>query len=341
MAVLDGVCANLTQEGTPVAVGICRAVTALFALGLAACGRPAAVSQESRPGSYAGPEGHMMVVIQGGEFTMGSPPEERGRSQDETLHRVRIPRAYALATTEVTNEQFARFLAAVPDYAARWRSATATRFGDPPRFLAFSRTPDSPQVGVSWYDAARYCNWLSERDDLPKSEWVYPERIEAERGLVLPPDYLRRAGYRVPTEAEWEYAARAGSRNSFHFGDDEALLPQFAWFDRNTRRERAYPVARLLPNRWGLFDMPGNVWEWTLDRREPYPEDARVAEDVEDPDRRVSNDVPRTRRGGSFAYEWFTMRSAHRGDVTYFPHQTRDNVGFRVARTMPREARQP
>jgi formylglycine-generating enzyme required for sulfatase activity len=274
-------------------------------------------------------------MIQGREFTMGSPAGERGRSQEEVQHRVRIARTYAIATTEVTNEQFARFLMAQPTYASRWRAATAARFGDPPRITAFSRTPDSPQVAVSWYDAAQYCNWLSEQAGLPRDQWVYPDNIDAERGLDLPANYLHRSGYRLPTEAEWEFAARAGTTTSRHFGDDDAVLPKYAWYDANTKRERAYPVASLLPNQWGLFDMLGNVWEWTLDRRQPYPISGDVVEDIEDRILRVSNDVARTRRGGSFAYEWFTARSAHRGDVTYFPNQTRDNVGFRVARTIP------
>jgi formylglycine-generating enzyme required for sulfatase activity len=288
----------------------------------------------ARTSSYSGPNGHVMVIISGGQFVMGSPATERGRSLDETQHRVRIPRRYAIATTEVTNEQFGRFLTAVPDYAARWKAATAARFGDPPRFATFSRTPDSPQVGVSWYDAARYCNWLSERADIPKEQWVYPESIVPDQGLELPADYLRRTGYRLLTEAEWEYAARAGTATSRHFGDDDSALSRYAWYDGNTNRDRAYPVAQLLPNQWGLYDMLGNVWEWTFDRRQPYPSPERVTEDLEDSVLRVSNDVARTRRGGSFSYEWFTVRSAHRGDVTYFPNQTRDNVGFRVGRTL-------
>ena len=275
-----------------------------------------------------------MVVIRGGSFTMGSAVSERGRAQGEALHRVRIPRTYALATTEVTNEQFERFLQAVPDYAARWRAATAARFGDPPRFQTFSRTPHSPQVGVSWYDAARYCNWLSELVGIPRDQWVYPENIDATKGLELPSNYLQRTGYRLPTEAEWEYAARAGTKTTWHFGDDVSLLPRYAWYDGNTNRERTYPVGQRLPNQWGLSDMLGNVWEWTFDRRQNYPSDRGVNEDVEDSVLRVSNDIARTRRGGSFAYEWFTTRSAHRGDTTYFPNQTRDNVGFRVARTI-------
>lgn len=280
------------------------------------------------------PNGHVMVVIPGSDFLMGSPPTERGRSEDEVQHRVRIPRTFAIATTEVTNEQYSRFLTAVPEYAAVWRAETA-RFGDPPRYAEYSRTPDSPQVAVSWYDAARYCNWLSEQAGLPKEQWVYPEVIVPEAGIMLPADYLHRTGYRLPTEAEWEYAARANTTTSRHFGDDDALLPKHAWFDGNTMRSRAFPVAQLLPNQWGLFDMLGNVWEWTFDRRRPYPTDGTTREDTEDLSAlRVSNDVARTRRGGSFSYEWFTARSAHRGDVTYFPNQTRDSVGFRVARTV-------
>jgi formylglycine-generating enzyme required for sulfatase activity len=279
-----------------------------------------------------------MVVIRSGEFTMGSPTEESGRSDVENPHRVKIPRSYAIASKEVTNEQFARFLVAVADYGAKWRQAATARFGDPPRFSTYSRTPDSPQVAVSWYDAARYCNWLSERAGIPKSQWVYPDVIDAQ-GIELPQDYLHRTGFRLPTEAEWEYAARAGTTTSWHFGDDVNELSKYGWFDGNTKRERAYPVGQLLPNQWGLFDMLGNVWEWTLDRRQPYPRDGGVTEDSEDQILKVSNDAARTRRGGSFAYEWFTTRSAHRGDVTYFPNQTRDNVGFRVARTMPTDTR--
>jgi formylglycine-generating enzyme required for sulfatase activity len=242
-----------------------------------------------------------------------------------------------MANRETTNEQFARFVAAVPDYGARWTRATTARFGDPPRFTRYSRTPDSPQVGVSWYDAARYCNWLSEIAGIPRDQWVYPEEIDPEHGLDLPANYLHRTGYRLPTEAEWEYAARAGTTTSWHFGEDERLLREYGWYDANTSRERMYPVAQLKANQWGLFDMLGNAWEWTLDRRQPYPADERVTEDVEDSVLHVSNNIARTRRGGSFAYEWFTLRSAHRGDTTYFPNQTRDGVGFRVARTMPRD----
>jgi formylglycine-generating enzyme required for sulfatase activity len=296
------------------------------------------VDAQQRLTLVQGPEGYTLVVIPGGEFTMGSPQTELGRAADETPHRVRILRTFALGTTEVTNDQFSRFLAANPDYAVAWKAVGTTRFGDPPRYRQFSRTPDSPQVAVSWYDAARYCNWLSARDGLAKDQWVYPEIMDSEHSIELPPDYLHRTGYRLPTEAEWEYAARAGTTTSWYFGDDAALLAKYAWYDGNTQREEIHPVSQLPPNPWGLFDMAGNVWEWTFDRRLPYPSQG-VTDDVEDSVLEVSNDVARTRRGGSFAYEWFTTRSAHRGDVTYFPNQIRDGVGFRIARTMKSRSR--
>jgi formylglycine-generating enzyme required for sulfatase activity len=261
---------------------------------------------------------------------MGSPPAERGRSSDETAHQVRIPRTFAIATTEVTVSQFEAFLAAMPQFEKTWRAATVSRFGDPPRLAA---TPNSPQAAVSWYDAARYCNWLSARENIPKTEWVYPEDI-SDQGFELPRDYLRRTGYRLPTEAEWEYAARAGSTTSRHFGDDDKDLDRYVWYEANSKDVRAHPVAGLLPNQWGLYDMLGNLWEWTFDRRQSYPDGASITDDIEDAELRVRNDVARTRRGGSFTYDWTTVRSAHRGVTTYFPNQTRDSVGFRVARTV-------
>lgn len=324
----------MRRDRTGIKTIFCSAVC-LFLFALAIDTQPQRRQQTKKLHSYSGPNGHVMVVIRGAEFMMGSPLTERGRSQEEVQHRVKIPRTYALASTEVTNEQFARLLSAVSDYGARWKAATEARFGNPPRFNAFSRTADSPQVGVSWYDAARYCNWLSSLAGLPKNQWVYPEEIDPTKGIELPKNYLHRTGYRLPTEAEWEFAARAGKKTAWYFGDDANLLGQYAWYDGNTKRERMHPVAELPANQFGLFDMPGNVWEWTFDRRLPYPSENSSTVDVEDSVLKVSNDVARTRRGGSFAYEWFTTRSAHRGDTTYFPNQTRDNVGFRVARTMP------
>jgi len=271
-----------------------------------------------------------MSVIAGGQFQMGAPEGEPGWTDAENAHAVRIPRTFAVATTEVTVGQFGRLLRARPEFGEAWRKAAFARFKEP---FKYTSTPDSPQTAVSWYDAARYCNWLSERDGIARGQWVYPD--DPRDGMTLPADYLHRTGYRLLTEAEWEFAVRAGTTTAWHFGSARDLLPEYAWFDENSHNERTRPVGTLKPNAWGLFDMYGNVWEWTFDRRLPYPRDGGVTVDAEDSALQVRDDVPRTRRGGSFTYEWFTARSAHRGAVSYLPAQIRDSVGFRVGRTMP------
>jgi formylglycine-generating enzyme required for sulfatase activity len=281
---------------------------------------------------YVNAEGQTMAIVAPGLFRMGSPQSERGRSAAEVPHDVRIPRVVAIATKEVTVEQFARFLASQPDFTRLWTAAARVRFGESLRFWQYTPTPDSPQVAVSWYDAARYCNWLSERDGIPLEQWVYSEDVR--HGMQLPRDYLTRTGYRLPTEAEWEYAARAGTTTVRYFGTSEDLLTRFAWFDGNTGRSRTYPVGQLRPNQWGLFDVYGNVWEWVQDRRRPYPSTGLRVDDREDGVLAVTDDGLRVRRGGSFIYEAFVMRSAERGAEGYLPTQIRDNVGFRIARTV-------
>ena len=291
----------------------------------------------------AEPNAHDLVVVKGPvEFTMGSPPSERGRTPDEVQRRVRIPRTFAIATKETTVAQFRRFLAANPDVKAQHGYAN-----NPEQMAAvmqrFSPDDESPQIAVTWYEAAQYCNWLSRLDGLPPSEWVYPEDVRS--GMVMPPNYLHRSGFRLQTEAEWEYATRAGTTAAHFFGDADDRLAEFAWFSKNPPRQRGDPidpndpvrtrhVGTLKANPLGLFDVYGNVWEWTHDRRQEFMANDTLVEDREDTMLTVDDQHARTRRGGSFAYGAYTMRSAHRGDVTYFPQQRRDNVGFRVARTI-------
>ena len=302
---------------------------------------------------FAGPEGLTMAVIRGPvEFRMGSPDNEVGRnpasdSPDEAQHMARIPRSYAIATHEVTVAQFQRFLAAHPEVRARHAYADdPSRMGQVMR--QFSPDPNGPQIAVTWYEASMFCNWLSERERIPQSEWVYPSRMEDIRhGMRMPADYLRRTGYRLPTEAEWEYAARGGTTTARFFGDPDSLhsvLGQYAWYSRNPPKrkgdpvdpndpQRTSPVGRLEPNPFGLYDVYGNVWEWTQSRVLPYPTSG-VHLDVEDEMLVVSDSAARVRRGGAFPYEAAMMRSAARGTVTAFPFLRRDNVGFRVARTI-------
>lgn len=283
-------------------------------------------------------QGHTLAVIHGTvEFTMGAPRYEPGRDKtdDEALHRVRITRSFAIATKEVTVGQFQRFLDANPEIKRRAQAAGGrdpTREG--PTLKRLSLDDDCPQVMMTWFEAAQYCNWLSQQEGIPEEQWCYPSLSEIKEGMQLPRDHLHRVGYRLPTEAEWEYACRAGATTSRFYGSSEELLREYAWYTGTSFNERPWPVGQLKPNDFGLFDMYGNVWEWGQNwwRQDPPEPGSHIREDSEDATLTVSKDQKRPRRGGSFTYGADFMRSAYRNG--YIPDERRDSVGFRVARTV-------
>ena len=122
---------------------------------------------------------------------------------------------------------------------------------------------------VTWYDAAGYCNWLSELAGIPPEQWCYPRELKP--GVKIEADCLKRCGYRLPTEAEWEYFCRAGTETSRPFGGSDFLISRYAWTWLSSK-DRTYPPGRLLPNEFGLFDTLGNVLEWCQDglKTDPY-----------------------------------------------------------------------
>ena len=259
------------------------------------------------------------AIVSADEFLMGSPQSEaerfdRPNGEDEALHRQKIGRTFAIGTHEVTVAQYEAFRA------------------DHPFNRKTAQEPDAPANPISWYGAISYCNWLSQQEGLPPEEWCYEPNQAVGGGLTLYPDYLRRSGYRLPTEAEWEFACRAGARTARYFGETDALLGEYAWYSKNSLDRWMAPVGGRKPNDFGLFDMLGNANEWCLERAERYDYESAWLEDGERPVP-LNNSQTRIIRGSSFLNHAPSLRSAAR-DYFVPPTQVGD-LGFRVARTIP------
>jgi formylglycine-generating enzyme required for sulfatase activity len=237
---------------------------------------------------------YAMVPIPGGEFVMGSPEDEEGRNEDEGPQvRVRVE-PFWMGQFEVTWDEFELFM--YPDEERKWKDVIETNPEHDRASDAVSRPSRPytemsfgmgrygfPAIAMTQHAANRYCQWLS-----------------AKTGHF----------YRLPTEAEWEYACRAGTTTAYSFGDDADELSQYAWYEDNSdwKYQR---VGRKDPNPWGLFDMHGNVWEWCLD--EYSDGHARLGTGVvEGPWNRPSQPYPHVVRGGSYDDEPVRLRSAAR-----------------------------
>lgn len=252
---------------------------------------------------YVNRQGQTMVVIpKPGEFWMGEGKER---------HRMWSYRSYAIASKKVTVDQFLRFRKEHEIYTPS------------------APTGDCPVNQVSWYDAAAYCNWLSEQEGIPQEQWCYQPDNEGKYavGMTMAPDYLQRTGYRLPTEAEWEYSCRAGAATSCFFGESGDLLVNYAWYGANSLG-KSHPVGLLKSNDLGLFDMHGNDWEWCQDA---YKEYGKVGKSMAEKDINIVNNSIRAMRGGSFFNPASDVRSANR--ISNVPSNRGDYYGIRVART--------
>jgi formylglycine-generating enzyme required for sulfatase activity len=278
----------------------------------------AKAKEKTPPQWYVNSQGQTMVVIPGpGEFVMGSPSTEEGRQPNELQHTKKIGRTFALAAQAVTVEQYRKFNA---------------RYGKG-EIEQWARTADSPVLATDWFQAVSYCNWLSQQEGMKEEQWCYPKEIKP--GIALPRDYLSRSGYRLPTEAELEYATRAGAATSRYYGETEEQLEKYARYQKNGQ-EQAWPVGGKKPNDLGLFDVHGNVWNWCQDRYENYPAgQGGKAYDDKEGALTINIQDSRVMRGGSFTNQAVIVRSATRsGNVP----STRFNIfGFRPARTFTAE----
>jgi formylglycine-generating enzyme required for sulfatase activity len=230
--------------------------------------------------------GMKLVLIPKGTFMMGSPESEDERGEGEFQNTVTISNDFYLGVYEVTQSQYERVMVYNPSYFQ------GTIVGN--------QNTDLPVENVSWNDAMEFCKKLSE---LPE---------EKKAGRV----------YRLPTEAEWEYACRAGSKTAYSFGESSQSLGDYAWFFENSNN-RTHPVGQKKPNAWGLYDMHGNVWEWCSDWYSEYP---KVA--TSDPTGPKECSV-RVYRGGSWINDASVCRSANRYGI--FPSNRFRNFGFRIA----------
>jgi formylglycine-generating enzyme required for sulfatase activity len=263
-----------------------------------------------------------MIRLKADEARVGSPPGEMFRAVDEYQLTRQLDRTFAISATEVTQRQWKQFLLN----------------GSPSRktIAKFDRSAldsDRPVVGISWFEAVEYCNWLSKAEGIPEQQWCYvphPTRRYAP-GMTVKREFWRLTGYRLPTQVEWEYACRGGAGTSRYYGSSEQLLPKYAWFLDNSNNEEPATVARLKPNPFGLHDMLGNAMEWCFDPdRGPLP-NVDQAPDFPQTSSTVTND-PRTIRGGAAYDSAKFVRCSHRN--SYQPTSQTAATGIRVVRTL-------
>jgi formylglycine-generating enzyme required for sulfatase activity/serine/threonine protein kinase len=247
--------------------------------------------------------------IPAGTFRMGSPDDKVAGSDEKPQREVRISRPFYLGVFEVTQAQYQAVTGQNPSYF----SST----GEGKNAIAGRSTDQHPVETVSWLDAVRFCNTLSERESLRPF-------FEIDGDKVRVPDWSG-TGYRLPTEAEWEYACRAGSTTRYGFGDDERELSKYAWFGEALEKG-THAVGQKQPNAWGLYDMHGNVWEWCWD----WYDEGYYKQMLNVNPTGPSKGTARVLRGGSFFGLPAALRSAYR----YWDRPAYRNGfnGFRLSR---------
>ncbi len=233
--------------------------------------------------------GITLAYIPAGTFLMGSPAGEEGRYDNETQHEVTLSKPFWMGTTEVTNAQYRIFVEATGHRKPKYGTRFVVSAWDNSDYNA----PNQPVVGVGWEDAVAYASW---------------------------------AGMSLPTEAQWEYAARAGTTMAYWSGDSESDLARVGWYRENSDSS-LHAVAEKPANAWGLHDVHGNVCEWTADWFGAYPSSSQT--DPKGP----GSGSGRVDRGGGWYYGASGTRVA--GRLYYGPVGRYVGLGFRLSRTIP------
>jgi len=256
-----------------------------------------------------------MVQIPAGTFTRGS--SHRADWSAQPPHQVTLTSGFKIGKYQITQELYQAVMGINPS----WFHGGSGR--EPKAGEVQNRRPVE---SVTWFDVVKFCNKLSEREGLTPV-YTITGRTPAVAGypitaVTVTADWSNN-GYRLPTEAEWEYACRAGTTTAWHFGDNESELENYAWYWDNSN-SRTHQVGLKLPNAYGLYDMHGNVWEWCWDWRGSYSSGAQT-----DP-RGAGSGASRVGRGGSWYDSAGYSRSAYRGSD--YPYYRDSSIGLRLVR---------
>jgi len=247
-----------------------------------------------------------MILVEKGSFTMG---DTDGASDEKPTHKVTFTYDFYINKYETTFDEYDVFC----DVTGKSK----------PNDQGWGRG-SRPVINVSWNDAIAYCNWLSEKEKLPKAYDSNGNLLDKDGRVTT--DITKVVGYRLPTEAEWEYAARGGNKSRGYQYAGSSTVWDVAWYDSNSGN-KTQEVGKKAPNELGIYDMSGNVWEWCSDWYGNYSSSAQT-----NPNNSTTGSR-RVLRGGSWFNFAASTRVADRSNVS--PTFTYYGLGFRITRTVP------